>query len=110
MLRVSLVWSPSSRQVIETSLEVPEGSTVATALVRSGWKERFAFDAMADVTFGIWNLPAGLQTPLRHDDRVEVYRPLKVDPKVARRERFSKQGAKAAGLFARRRPGAKPGY
>jgi len=29
---------------------------------------------------------------------------------VARRERFQKQGAKTAGLFAKRRAGAKPGY
>jgi putative ubiquitin-RnfH superfamily antitoxin RatB of RatAB toxin-antitoxin module len=41
---------------------------------------------------------------------VEIYRGLLVDPKVARRERFRKQGARAAGLFAKRRPGAKPGY
>jgi putative ubiquitin-RnfH superfamily antitoxin RatB of RatAB toxin-antitoxin module len=41
---------------------------------------------------------------------VEVYRELLVDPKVARRERFRKQGSRAAGLFARRKPGAKAGY
>jgi sulfur carrier protein len=47
---------------------------------------------------------------LRDQDRVEFYRGLRVDPKVARRERFSKQGARASGLFAKRRPGSKPGY
>jgi putative ubiquitin-RnfH superfamily antitoxin RatB of RatAB toxin-antitoxin module len=51
-----------------------------------------------------------LQSPLRDLDRVEIYRPLTVDPKVARRQRFNKQGAKAAGLFARKRAGAKAGY
>ncbi|MFY8043382.1 MAG: RnfH family protein, partial [Rhodoferax sp.] len=29
---------------------------------------------------------------------------------VARRERFANQGAKSAGLFAKRRSGAKAGY
>ena len=48
--------------------------------------------------------------PLRAGDRVEIYRDLLVDPKVARRERFRKQGARAAGLFAGKRPGAKQGY
>jgi uncharacterized protein len=43
-------------------------------------------------------------------DRVEIYRPLQVDPKMARRERFRRQGARAAGLFARKREGGKPGY
>jgi putative ubiquitin-RnfH superfamily antitoxin RatB of RatAB toxin-antitoxin module len=41
---------------------------------------------------------------------VEIYRPLRVDPKVARRERFVKQGARTAGLFVKKRPGAKAGY
>jgi sulfur carrier protein len=47
---------------------------------------------------------------LQDGDRLEIYRPLKVDPKVARRERFARQGAKTTGLFAKRRPGAKAGY
>jgi putative ubiquitin-RnfH superfamily antitoxin RatB of RatAB toxin-antitoxin module len=33
---------------------------------------------------------------------VEVLRPLQVDPKVARRERFVKQGTRGAGLFAKK--------
>jgi hypothetical protein len=41
---------------------------------------------------------------------VEVYRGLLVDPKVARRERFKSQGSRGAGLFAKKRPGAKSGY
>ena len=43
-------------------------------------------------------------------DRLELYRSLTVDPKLARRQRFASQGARAAGLFARRRPGGKQGY
>jgi putative ubiquitin-RnfH superfamily antitoxin RatB of RatAB toxin-antitoxin module len=49
-------------------------------------------------------------TVLRDGDRVELCRELRVDPKVARRERFSKQGARRAGLFAKKRPGAAAGY
>ena len=58
----------------------------------------------------MWGRTVPLSHVLRQDDRVELYRPLKVDPKVARRERFVKQGAKSAGLFAKKRPGAKAGY
>lgn len=43
-------------------------------------------------------------------DRVELCRPLTVDPKVARRERFRQQGARGTGLFAKRRKGGKAGY
>ena len=49
----------------------------------------------------LWGRKAAAQEArLRDGDRVEVLRPLQVDPKVARRERFRKQGSRAAGLFA----------
>lgn len=110
MIRVCLAFSPAAREVIEESIALPEGSTVLQALLATGWRDRFSLDQQADITVGIWNRPATLTTPLRDQDRVEVYRPLQVDPKVARRERFGQQGAKRAGLFAKRRPGAKSGY
>jgi putative ubiquitin-RnfH superfamily antitoxin RatB of RatAB toxin-antitoxin module len=43
-------------------------------------------------------------------DRLEILRALLVDPKEARRLRFNQQGSRAAGLFAKRRQGAKAGY
>jgi len=61
-------------------------------------------------SIAIWSKPALMSQPLNFGDRIEVLRPIKVDPKVARRERFKKQGAKAAGLFAKKRPGSKAGY
>jgi putative ubiquitin-RnfH superfamily antitoxin RatB of RatAB toxin-antitoxin module len=59
---------------------------------------------------GIWGRKATRDQLLRDRDRVEIYRPLRVDPKVARRERFARQGAGTTGLFAKRRVGAKAGY
>lgn len=109
---VTVVFSPAPRQMLEHRLTLPEGSTVAQALAAFR-----ALDAAAAPDFdlsshpvGVWGRKAPTDQPLRDQDRVEIYRPLKVDPKVARRERFVKQGAKKAGLFAQRRAGAKPGY
>jgi hypothetical protein len=45
---------------------------------------------------------------LQTGDRLELYRPLLVDPKRARRERFARQGSRSAGLFARRRTPTSP--
>jgi putative ubiquitin-RnfH superfamily antitoxin RatB of RatAB toxin-antitoxin module len=59
---------------------------------------------------GVWGRKAAPDDVLRDGDRVELYRELKVDPKVARRARFSKQGARSTGLFSKRRAGAKSGY
>lgn len=108
MMRISLVYASAPRTVHETVLEVPDGSTLAQALTQSGWLQQFPETATLPV--GVWNHRATRETLLREGDRVEIYRDLRVDPKVARRERFVGQGARNAGLFARRRPGSKAGY
>jgi uncharacterized protein len=108
MPRVTVSCSPEPRQVLEWTLDLPEGATVRDAVRASGWCEACGEGEMPDV--GVWGRRCLPQQVLREGDRVEVYRALKVDPKVARRERFRKQGARAAGLFASRRPGGKPGY
>lgn len=108
-MRVTVAYSPAPREVLEWVLDLPEGATVREAVLASGWRAACPEAAMPpDV--GIWGRSCGPQQVLRDGDRVEIYRDLKVDPKVARRERFRKQGARAAGLFAQRRPGGKPGY
>lgn len=109
-MKVTLACAPAARQTFEESFELPEGCSLRDALVHTGWRRRFALDRDQTVEFGIWNRSANLYTTLRDGDRVEVYRPLQVDPKVARRERFQRQGSSRAGLFAQRRQGAKPGY
>lgn len=109
-ISVTLVFAPAPRAWIEETVCVPKGTSLAGALVASGWKERFQLAQNPDAAFGIWGRAADLGTVLREGDRVEVVRQLRVDPKVARRERFRKQGSKAAGLFSQRRPGSKAGY
>ena len=108
MLRITVAWSPAPREVLEWTLELPEGATVRDAVLASGWRAAAPGIAVPDV--GIWGRRCGAQQPVRDGDRVEIYRDLVVDPKVARRERFRKQGARGTGLFSQRRPGAKPGY
>lgn len=104
MLRIHVVHSPGPRQVVEQALSVVDGATLADALEAAGVEVRDGSEV------GIWGRRVPLTQALRDGDRVEVARGLRVDPKVARRERFRKQGSRAAGLFAGRRPGAKPGY
>jgi putative ubiquitin-RnfH superfamily antitoxin RatB of RatAB toxin-antitoxin module len=108
MPRVTVSWSPAPRQVLEWLVELPEGATVRDAVLASGWSQACPGTEPGDL--GIWGRRCAPDVAVRDGDRVEVYRPLRVDPKRARRERFRKQGARAAGLFAQRRPGAKPGY
>jgi len=96
VVRVTVAWSPEPRDVRERQLDLPLGSTVADAIAACGVSAQ-------GLAAGVWGRKAALTQVLRDRDRVELYRPLKVDPKVARRERFRRQGTKVAGLFARKK-------
>ncbi len=106
-IRVVVVASPGPRQVTEVVIKLPAGATVEQALRASGLAHDLPLEKLS---VGVWRRKTALNQPLREGDRVELYRPLVVDPKVARRERFARQGARSAGLFARKRAGAKAGY
>lgn len=110
MLAVTVVYSPAPRQVIECALRLPAGATVQMALEASGLLARHPDIDLGPGQLGVWGRKAGPDQLLHEADRVEIWRPLRIDPKQARRQRFGQQGARTAGLFAKRRPGAKPGY
>lgn len=110
-IAITVVVCLAQREVREWTLDLPVGATVADALHAScGMATLSALEEGGAPRVGIWGRAANLDVVLQPQDRVEIYRPLKVDPKVARRERFARQGARTTGLFARRRPGGKSGY
>ena len=110
LIQVCLVYSAQAREVLELTLRLKPGSTVRQALETSGLLVQRPDLDLSTMTLGVWGRKVALTHVLRDQDRVEIYRPLKVDPKVARRERFARQGARTAGLFTKKRPGAKAGY
>jgi uncharacterized protein len=107
---VCVVLSTGPRHLQVVVLEWQPTLTATEAVRLSALLEPLPQAAVDVLALGIWGKKASGSQILRPGDRVELYRPLKVDPKVARRERFVKQGAKAAGLFAKRRAGSKAGY
>ncbi|MBD9477511.1 RnfH family protein [Pseudoxanthomonas sp. PXM02] len=62
-------------------LDLPDGAVVADALAASGFADA------AHAAIAIHGVNATAETALRADDRVEVLRPLLIDPKDARRRR-----------------------
>ena len=108
-LRITLVQAPAPRTVTESALDLADGATVMDAL-RACRLVDAAGALPLGLHVGVWGRKAALDQSLQDGDRVELVRDLRVDPKVARRERFAGQGARSAGLFSRRRPGAKSGY
>ncbi len=109
-LRVTVVYSPAAREVQEVCLELTAPCSVLAALQQSGLLAVFPEIDSLQTAVGVWGRKAGLDQLLRDQDRVEVYRPLRVDPKVARRERFASQGSRGVGLFVKNRAGAKASY
>lgn len=109
-IQVKVLLSDGPRSAVERCLSLAKGSTVADALRAVGCEPSGSEAQTSQRAFGVWGDLVSVDTALKQGDRVEVYRRLIVDPKVARRERFARQGARATGLFARKRPGAKPGY
>lgn len=117
-VHVTLCWSLGPRQVQEQSLEVPEGSTVEAVLDQGvsqwlqsqGSADMAAWSSLKFQQPGIWGHKVTWGHPVQAGDRIELYRPLKVDPKVARRQRFKRQGKGRTGLFANRKSGSAAGY
>lgn len=93
-IRVDVVFCPAPGQVDTVSLDLPAGSTAIQALSASGLAQRHP--ACQRLALGVWGRLCAADTPLRHGDRVEVYRPLTVDPKEARRRRHRGQKAGSA--------------
>ena len=95
-LRVEVVFCPQPGVTDLVSLALPAGASVADALAASGLVQRHMLPAVG-LRLGVWSKlrePAAL---LRDKDRVEVYRPLTVDPKEARRQRYQRHREKQAG-------------
>ena len=91
MARVEVIYSPAPRQIDCVKLDVAEGATVLHALRESRLLERHPQIDLASAKVGVWGRVAPLSQVLREGDRVEVYRPLTVDPKEARRQRYRRQ-------------------
>jgi sulfur carrier protein len=111
---ITVVCATGPRQVLEVQHTIDSASTVTQVMHdlahKLGWDLAAVQTVLDDGRFGVWGKPVAPDRILIPGDRLELYRPLMVDPKVARRARFVRQGAKTAGLFAKRRPGAKAGY
>lgn len=110
MIEVTVIYLPAPRVAHEWTVQLEEGARVLHALQASGIGKAFPDLDFETAAIGVWGCKAAVDQPLRARDRVEIYRPLQVDPKVARRARFKRQGTRVAGLFTDKKGGGKGGY
>lgn len=86
MLNIEIVYALPDRQVLKT-MQVSAGTTVREAALQSGLEAGFPELDVQTVKLGIFGKLVKDDTVLREKDRVEMYRPLLIDPKEARRKR-----------------------
>lgn len=91
---VEVAYSPAPRRVDVVALTLPVGSTVQDAVVASGLLVRHAVPALPAPGLAVWGRSVSGETPLRMHDRVELLRPLMLDPKEARRLRYRGQASR----------------
>jgi hypothetical protein len=75
---------PDRQEIVAVALE--PGMNVATAVERSGLLQRFPQAASTPLTCAIYGQPAALSREVRAGDRIEILRPLLIDPKEGRRQ------------------------
>ncbi|HEZ3723652.1 RnfH family protein [Neisseria meningitidis] len=90
MLEIEIVYGLPDRQVLKT-MQLAEGTTVRAAALKSGLDGIFEDLNLYSAPLGIFGKAVKDDTPLRDGDRIEVYRPLLIDPKEARRKRVQNQ-------------------
>jgi putative ubiquitin-RnfH superfamily antitoxin RatB of RatAB toxin-antitoxin module len=83
---VEVVYARPDRQDL-VALTLPEGATVADALEAVADRTPFAALDLARMPVGVFGDRVDHARELAHGDRVELYRPLVIDPREARRRR-----------------------
>ena len=84
-IEVEVAYAWPERQLI-LPVEVPRGTTAIEAVRLSGIEEQFPEIEPGKNRLGVFGKLCKQDRPLIAGDRVEIYRPLIVDPRTARRE------------------------
>lgn len=100
MIRVTLVSAWPDR-VDERAIELADGATLSDAIVAIVAIAALGLDEQSLADVGIWGKSVPLDTLLKDGDRIERYRPLIADPKLARHRRANEQGYRWQGRTRR---------
>ena len=90
VMTVKVAYGPLFGPAIEYTVTVPRHANVAMVLKRSGLFEKYPELVWPPESVGIYARRVTLDASVKAQDRIEVYRPLKVDPKKARLLRLKK--------------------
>ncbi len=88
-VRVEVVYATPERQEL-IQIQAESGATVRHVIEASGVLDEFPELDINSIETGIFSRPVPLGHRVNDGDRVEIYRPLTIDPKEARRRRAIK--------------------
>jgi putative ubiquitin-RnfH superfamily antitoxin RatB of RatAB toxin-antitoxin module len=84
-IEVEVVYALAGRQAL-LAITIPAGATAGEAVDQSGIAKQFPQHDFSTSQLGIWGRPVDSDQLLEDGDRVEIYRPLNIDPREARRK------------------------
>ena len=87
---VEVTYALPEEQII-ISIKVPTKFNVKQAIERSGIQKKFSNIDLSKNKVGIFGKQTTLDHLLKDRDRIEIYRPLILDPKEMRRKRAAKK-------------------
>ena len=85
MAKIEIVHVSEDKQLLQMQVEYVNGMTVQQALDTSGFLVKYP--ELNGLSVGVYSKQVSLDTKLRPDDRLEIYRPLKISPMEKRRLR-----------------------
>lgn len=90
---IEVVYATRERQEL-VALRVPAGSSALEAVERSGLRHSFPEMVVEEDALGVFGRRVPPGYVMQQGDRLEIYRPLKADPKEVRRQRALRQSGK----------------
>jgi putative ubiquitin-RnfH superfamily antitoxin RatB of RatAB toxin-antitoxin module len=99
-LSIEVCYAAADAQTL-IAVDLPEGATLQQALEASGILQRCPAIDLNTQKVGVFGKLKPLDAVLADHDRVEIYRPLLVDPKLSRQRRVEKT-RKAGSIEGRR--------
>lgn len=75
---IACLFAPDADTQLYQTLKISAGTTIKQAVEHLGWQTRYPDIFSLEV--GIFSKKVGWDTPLKQGDRIEIYRPLTLDP------------------------------
>jgi uncharacterized protein len=88
-LMVEVVYAPKGKPSVQIKVEAMLGDTVAKVIDRSGITKQYP--EISSLPVGIFSKQVELEQLVKDGDRIEIYRPLLIDPKEKRRQRANQK-------------------